>query len=91
MKTLQVVGTFFFKIAVLFFRQLTEEFSPELDLVSGRKTNLNHLLNFTYSRHRGHEKNRGHSSWNFDSHGYGRKKGSYKKSLYKKEQYLQAK
>ncbi|XP_022341195.2 E3 ubiquitin-protein ligase RNF10-like [Crassostrea virginica] len=69
---------------------LTEEFSPELDLVSGRKTNLNHLLNFTYSRHRGHEKNRGHSSWNFDSHGYGRKKGSYKKSLYNKEQYLQA-
>lgn len=69
---------------------LTEDFSPELDLISGRKANLNHLLNFTYSRHSGSEKTRGRPAWHFDSHSYGRKKGSTKKSLYNKEQYLQA-
>lgn len=69
---------------------LTEDFSPELDLISGRKANLNHLLNFTYSRQSGREKTRGLPAWHFDSHSYGRKKGSTKKSLYNKEQYLQA-
>lgn len=77
--------------SLIIYLQLTEDFSPELDLISGRKANLNHLLNFTYSRHSGREKTRGHPAWHYDSHSYGRKKGSTKKSLYNKEQYLQAK
>lgn len=70
---------------------LTEEFSVELDLVSGRKTNLNHLLNFNYGGRRGPEKTKGRSSWQSDGYqGYGRRKGSSKRVLYNKEQYLQA-
>ncbi|XP_048748109.2 RING finger protein 10-like isoform X2 [Ostrea edulis] len=70
---------------------LTEEFPLEVDLVPGRKTNLNHLLNFTYAGQRSREKTRGRISWQSDSyHGYGRRKGSSKKMLYNKEQYLQA-